>query len=118
MISNAIWVPFSKKYSVPEIFDIIFTVGHVVMLSMVTNSLALLYDHALKGEHMGGRSSQNHFEKFEKLTGYEAKKYINMKNFNSLKRNNLLFEKEGMIFLKEKGMLLINSILSTMLEKS
>ncbi len=58
------------------------------------------------------------FEKFEKLTGYKAKKYINMKNFDSLKRNNLLFEKEGMIFLKEKGMLLINSILSTMLEKS
>ena len=58
------------------------------------------------------------FETFEKLTGYKAKRYINMNSFNSLKKNNLLYEKKGVIFLKERGMLLINSILSTMLEKN
>ena len=58
------------------------------------------------------------FEHFEKLTGYAAEKYINMKNLAALKKKNLLYEKKGMIFLKEKGMLLINSILSAMLEKN
>ena len=57
-------------------------------------------------------------DKFKKLTGCEAKKYIKIKSIDALKKNKLLYEKKGTIFLKEKGMLLINSILSNMLEKN
>ena len=58
------------------------------------------------------------FDKLEKLAGYQSKKYINMKSVDDLKTNKLLYEKQGTIFLKEKGMLLINSIVSSMLRKS
>ena len=50
-----------------------------------------------------------------KLTNHEVSKYIDLKNISILKKKKLLFEDKNRLFLNEKGMLLINSILSNIL---
>ena len=53
-----------------------------------------------------------------KLTNHEVSKYIDLKNISILKKEKLIFEDKKRLFLNERGMLLINSILSNVLLKS
>ena len=54
-------------------------------------------------------------KKLQKLSNNDSTKYINVKNINDLKKRRLLFEKKGRLFLSDKGMLLINSIVSNLI---
>ncbi len=54
-------------------------------------------------------------EKLEKLSDNETTKYINIKNINALKKRKLLMEKKGRLFLNDRGMLLINSIIANVI---
>ena len=53
----------------------------------------------------------------EKLSGYAACKYVDLKNLAALKKN-LLFENNGRIILKRKWNALINSILLNILVRN